>query len=142
MAGKKILPDVPTLLRHKEKGMTDREVADLYGVSRQAVTLKLKGARESRMYRRDWPWEVQSRHKRGWLYEALSAWMVARHKERPLDRRETQRMTALLDMLDSLPGEYVVDYYPDEAIGFRVRPRLEDDDPDSLLGRTPEGARP
>ena len=123
MAGRKILPDVARLLQHVDRGMTHQQIADMYGVSRQAVTLKLKGATTPRVFRRDWPWDVQPRHKAGWLYEAISFYVVAQTKERPLTDRQRQRLTAFLDMLDRLPGDFVVDYYPDSAVGFRLRER-------------------
>ncbi|GAY07507.1 helix-turn-helix domain-containing protein [Pseudonocardia sp. N23] len=128
------MPDVPRLLQLVDKDMTHQQIADMFGVSRQAVTLKLKGATAPRMFRRDWPWDVQSRHKSGWLYEAVSFYQAARHKERPLTDRQRQRLSSFLDMLDRLPGDYVVDYYPDTAAGFRLRERRASDDPNSLLG--------
>lgn len=139
MAGRRILPDVPTLLRHIDKGMTHGDIGDMYGTSRQAVTLKLKGVTEPRTHRRDWPWDVQPRHKRGWLYSAISDYTVARTKERVLTKREQQRLSSFMDMMDRLDGDYVVDYYPDTAVGFGLREREERDDPESLLG-SPERA--
>lgn len=133
MAGRRILPDVPTLLRQVDRGMTHQEIADTYGVSRQAVTLALKGAVTPRVSRRTWPWEVQPRHKSGWLYEAISFYMIAQTKERPLTERQRQRLTSFMDMIDRLPGDLVVDYYPNSAAGFRLRERQDTDDPDSLL---------
>lgn len=135
MAGRRMLPDVPTLLRHIDKGLTHGEIGELYGTSRQAVTLKLKGVVSPQSHRRDWPWEVQPRHKQGWLYTAISNYTVARSKERVLSKREQQRLSAFLDMLDRLEGDYVVDYFPDTATGFELRPRApERDDPDSIIG--------
>lgn len=133
MAGRRILPDVPTLLRQVDRGMTHQEIADMYGTSRQAVTLALRGAVAPRVHRRSWPWEVQPRHKTGWLYEAISFYVVAQTKERPLTERQRQRLTSFMDMMERLPGDLVVDYYPDSAVGFRLRERQDTDDPDSLL---------
>jgi hypothetical protein len=137
MAGRKILPDVPRLLQLIDKDMTHQQIADMYGVSRQAVTLKLKGATEPRNHRRDWPWEVQPRHKVGWLYQAISFYQVSRTKERPLTQRERQRLSVFMDTMDGFRAsgrDMVVDYFPDTAAGFLLRERTEDDDPDSLLG--------
>ncbi|MEU7814053.1 hypothetical protein [Pseudonocardia sp. NPDC049154] len=133
MAGRKILPDVPRLLQLVDRGMTHQQIAEMFGVSRQAVTLKLKGATTPRVFKRDWPWEVQPRHKTGWLYEAISFYTVSQTKERPLTERQRQRLTSFLDMLDKLPGDYVVDYFPDTAAGFRLRERRASDDPNSVL---------
>lgn len=141
MAGRRLLPDVPRLLQLVSKDMTHQQIADLYGVSRQAVTLKLKGAVEPRFSRRAWPWEIQPRHKTGWLYEAVSFYVVSQSKERPLSERERQRLGSFMDMMDRLPGDYVVDYYADTAAGFRLRARRDTDDPDSLLGAPPAGSR-
>lgn len=138
MAGRKILPDVPRLLQLVDRGMTHQQIAEMFGVSRQAVTLKLKGATTPRVFKRDWPWEVQPRHKTGWLYEAISFYTVSQTKERPLTERQRQRLTSFLDMLDKLPGDYVVDYFPDTAAGFRLRERRASDDPKSVLA----GANP
>lgn len=144
MAGRRILPDVARLLQLTDRGMTHQQIADLYGVSRQAVTLKLKGAVEPRLHRRAWPWEVEPRHKTGWLYEAVSYYVVSQTKERPLTVRERQRLSSFMDMMDRLSGDFVVDYYADTAAGFRLRERRATDDPDSLLGSavTASGAGP
>src|SRR5690606_18755424 len=133
MPARKILPDVPKLLQLVDRGMTHQQIADLYGTSRQAVTLKLKGATVPKAHRHDWPWEVQPRHKSGWLYQAISYWKIAQEKERPLTERERQRLSSFLNMLESLPGDYVVTYVPDSASGFRLRPRTRGDDPNSIL---------
>lgn len=143
MAGQRLLPDVPTLLRHVDQGMTHKEIGELYGVSRQAVTLKLKGAVEPRTNRREWPWEVQTRHKRGWLYLALSYYTISQTKERPLRKQELHTLSAFMDMMDGLDGDYVVDYFPDTAVGFQLRERIPGhDDPSSLVAvpRTNVGA--
>lgn len=139
MAGRQILPDVPRLIQLMEKpGMTHQKIADMFGVSRQAVTLKLKGATTSRTFRRDWPWDVQPRHKAGWLYDSISFWAVSRSKERPLTQRQQAQLAQFMDMLDQMGEQagvdYVVDYYPDSAAGFLLRPRRAGDDPDSVLG--------
>lgn len=136
------MPDVPRLLQLVDKGMTHQQIADMYGVSRQAVTLKLKGATAPRLFRRDWPWDVQPRHKTGWLYEAISFYMISTTKERPLTERERQRLAAFMDMLETMPGEYVVDYYPDTASGFRLRQRRPDDDAESVIGVHAGGTAP
>lgn len=142
MAGRRLLPDVPTLLRHVEKGMTHQEIGDLYGTSRQAVTLKLKGVTEPRPHKRDWPWDVQTRHKRGWLYLALSYYTIAQTKERVLRKQEQHTLSAFMEMMESFDGDFVVDYFPDTAVGFQLRPRIEGhDDPDSLVGVPREIAR-
>lgn len=134
MAGRKILPDVPRLLQLVDKGMTHQQIGDMFGVSRQAVTLKLRGATTPRFFRRDWPWNVQTRHKTGWLYEAISFYMISKSKERPLAERERQRLAAFLDMIDKMSGDYVIDYYPETAEGFKLRERRATDDPDSVIG--------
>lgn len=137
MAGRKILPDVPRLLQLVDKNMTHQEIADMFGTSRQAVTLKLKGATNPRNFRREWPWEVQPRHKTGWLYRAISYYTIAQTKERPLTEPERQRLSAFLETMDSFRAagrDMVVDYYPDTAAGFLLRERVEGDDPESLLG--------
>lgn len=144
MAGRRILPDVPRLLQLVDKGLTHQQIADMHGVSRQAVTLKLKGATEPRNYRRDWPWEVQPRHKVGWLYQAISFYQVSRTKERPLTQRERQRLSVFLDTMDGFRAsgrDMVVDYFPDTAAGFLLRERMEGDDPESLLGTATQQTR-
>lgn len=142
MAGRQILPDVPTLLRHVDSGMTHEEIGKLYGTSRQAVTLKLKGTTEPRPHKRAWPWEVQTRHKKGWLYLALSFYTIAQTKERVLRKQEQHTLASFLDMMDSLDGDFVVDYYPETAVGFQLRPRVEGhDNPDSLVAVPREALR-
>lgn len=130
MAGRRVLPDDLTLLRLADK-MTHQEIADLYGTTRQAVSYRLSRLAESTARRRDWPWEVQARHRKGWLYEALSYYLASRDRE--LTERQQQRLSSLMEMLKQLPGDYVVDYYPDTAAGFRLRERRPTDDPTSLL---------
>lgn len=142
MAGRRLLPDVPTLLRHVDQGMTHQEIGKLYGTSRQAVTLKLQGATEPRNHRREWPWDVQTRHKKGWFYLALSYYQIAQSKERPLRKQEQHTLSSFLDMMDSYGGQYVVDYDPNTAVGLHLRPRdPERDDPESLIGVPEVGLR-
>lgn len=135
MAGHPLLPDVPTLLRHIDQGMTQRQIGDMYGTTRQAVGLKLRGVLEPRARRREWPWIVESRHKSGWLYLAISIYTVALTKERPLRKQETHTLGSFMKMMEDLDGDYVVDYYKDTAVGFQLRRRIPGhDDPDSLIG--------
>lgn len=142
MAGQSILPDVPTLLRHIDQGMTHKQIGELYGTSRQAVGLKLQGAVEPGPRRRDWPWDVQTRHKRGWLYTALSCYVIAQSKERPLRQQERYTLKGFLDMMDEFDGKYVVDYYPDTAVGFALRERDPDrDEPNTFIGTPLEETR-
>lgn len=141
MAGRRLLPDNAQLLRHIDNGMTHEEIGQLYGTTRQAVTLRLNGLNPPRVNRREWPWEVQTRHKRGWLYLALSYYVIARTKERTLRKQEQHTLTAFLDMMDQLNGDFVVDYYPDTAVGFQLRERIEGhDEADSLIGVPHESA--
>jgi hypothetical protein len=143
MAGPRKLPDVQTLVRKVEKGMTHGEIAAEYGVTRQAVTIKLRGATTPRHYKRDWPWEVQTRHKVGWFYDALTYWVVDKNRERPLGERQRYRLSSFIaekDKLERRMGKpYVVDYDPDTPVGFYFRPRRPGDPEDSIMG-TPEVA--
>lgn len=143
MAGQRKLPDVQTLVRMNERGMTHGEIASEYGVTRQAVTTKLKGATKPRHYKRDWPWEVDSRHKQGWLYDGLTFYVVDQNRERVLGERQRYRLTSLLDALDKLERHtgksYVVDYDPSTPVGFYFRPRRDGDPKDSIMG-SPEVA--
>lgn len=142
MAGRRLLPDVPTLLRHVERGMTHQEIGDLYGTSRQAVTIALRGTTDRHPAKRSWPWEVQTRHKRGWMYLALSAYVIAQTKERPLRKDEQHTLASFLDMMDGYSDSYVIDYFPDNPHGFQLRPRIDGhDDPDSLIGVPHDEAR-
>lgn len=138
MAPPSKLPDVKTLVQMYESGMTHAEIAAEYGVTRTAVTLKLKGATEPRLWRRDWPWDVQTRHKTGWLYEAVSFYVMDLTKDRILSERQRSRVDTLLGALDKLTAktgvEYVIDYDPETPVGFWFRPRRESDPKGSVLG--------
>jgi hypothetical protein len=138
MPAQRRLPPRPKLLQLRDQNLTHQQIADMYGVRRQAVTLALKGVEAPKARQRDWPWDVQGRHKTGWLYEAISFYSVAMSKERPLTERQRQRLAAFMTMVDRLPGDFVVDYYPDTAAGFRLRERRDTDDEDSLLGSPSE----
>lgn len=138
MAGTRKLPDVQTLVRMNERGMTHGEIAAEYGVTRQAVTTKLKGATTPRHYRRDWPWEVDSRHKIGWFYDALTFYVVDKNRERILGERQSYRLHSFLTELEKLERRMdrpmVVDYDPTTPVGFYFRPRRDDDPTDTIMG--------
>jgi hypothetical protein len=131
-----ILPDTAKLVQLAEDGYTDREIADMYPpATRQAVSYRLSGVRQPRraVHVREWPWDVQSRHKRGWLYESILYYRLAESKERPLTQREAERLASFRAMFDKLPGDWVVDYFPTTATGFKLRRRRPADRSGSLL---------
>ena len=143
MAGKSYLPDVAQILRHIDQGMSHQEIGDLYGTSRQAVGRRLKGATAPRFpNRRQWPWEVETRHKDSWLYRALTYYVLARTKERPLRPREISTLSGFMQMMENQTEDRVVDYWPGTAHGFYLRERDPSrDDPDSLIGTPAPRAR-
>lgn len=134
MANRGLLPDVPRLLQLKQKGHTDAEIGKMFGVSRQAVSLKLRGATEPKYRRREWPWNVDTRHKIGWMYEGVSYYVASQTKGQALTQRQSQHLASFMDMMDRMDG-YVVDYYPETSQGFRLRKRRPTDDPASLLAK-------
>lgn len=139
MAAPKLLPDTATLLRHVGQGMTHKQIGELYGVGRQAVTRALSGATEPALARRAWPWEIQTRHRRGWLYLGASYYVIAQSKERALRSKELGVLSSFMTMMEEFP-DFVVDYYPDSATGLGLRRRIPGhDDPDSLIGKPRPG---
>lgn len=144
MPAERKLPDTATLIRLLDSGgpggtkLTHKQVGEMFGTTRQAVSLALRGVVEPASGAREWPWDVQTRHKQGWFYRAVTFYVVAQRKERQLTKREQDHLASWMRMVAQMSerahAELVVDYDPDTAGGWRLRGRRERDTPGWLLG--------
>lgn len=140
MAGRKILPDVPQLLRLVEQEKSDAEIAEMFGVSRQAVSAKLAPIRKGapQWQARTWGWDIRSEHKTGWLYAAIASYADTRQGRAPkLSADGRGKLNQFMEMMEELReqwgGDVIVDYDPNLPRGFYIRRRKKGDPDDSLI---------
>lgn len=113
---KQILPDSGTLLQLKAQKWTNRQIAERYGVTENAVYLALRsvpGATTKRpRYDEFIPWRVKSEHL--WTVPANMLRLLARQaggEELP-----QRRLTTLTGWLKKMDAEgLVVDYDPEQG---------------------------
>lgn len=121
MSAPQILPDPDVIRKLLEAGMTQREVADAYGVTKQAVSFHVR-KRNLRpappRYDAYIPWHVTADHLNAHRYHMLQAY--ARQREGlPLKPIATRQLAGFLRKLGRLNA--VVDYNDED--GFYLVPR-------------------
>lgn len=129
------LPDSMTLRRMRTQGLTQKEIADTYGVSESAVwkALKRAGYTESMATYKDiLPWEIDDYHKATAIMERFRSIVRQRHGGALLPEDE-RKLEAWLRDLEA--NELVVNYHPlapandaSSKGGFYYVPKEADDD--------------
>jgi transcriptional regulator with XRE-family HTH domain len=129
------LPDRTTLRRLRSQGLTQKEIADTYGVSESAVwkALKRAGYTETMATYKDiLPWEIEDVHKTTAIMERFRS--IVRQREGgallPEDERKLESW-----MRDLEANDLVVNYHPlapandaSSKGGFYYVPRGNEDD--------------
>ncbi|MEU4492609.1 hypothetical protein AB0F96_03855 [Streptomyces sp. NPDC023998] len=136
-----VLPDNLTLLKHNAAGMTEPEMAKLYGVSQQAVAWRLNGLGVYKKGRKApvmslLPWDISAHPDKKRLsnqnsFAGLRSFLRKKFGEELSDRAEID-LRAFLRHLEA--GEVLTF---DEGQGFIYVPRSSEDG--NLAIRWPEG---
>ncbi|MFD7162766.1 hypothetical protein [Streptomyces violascens] len=125
----KVLPDVNTLIRMKEQGLTDDQIGAQYGVVAQAVNKALTYAGyytqavSREVIEKAIPWtikrtEAAGSHHNSYLGKAVMAYLrVAMGDE---TAKDTHRLAAKRLRARLLRDEKVIDYDPQSKDGFEL----------------------
>jgi len=134
MASVRKLPGIELLLEHVEQGLTNREIADRYGVTGEAVRQALErgGYRRpnSRPSHHDFiPWKVRADHVGDVLARRLRAYSK-RQQGKPLTDTESRLLdewTRFMEGDNSLGLPLSVHYDRTDEDGFWLEPRQNGD---------------
>lgn len=128
------LPDIETLKGHVAAGLTNRQIATLYGVTPEAVRLALQkegilngpGRNDHSKYV---PWRIKASHARHSLLNYLR--LASRREQRiPLSSAEDRRLDAWMAYMDGgnpFGVPLSVHYGQDDEDGFWLAPRQAGD---------------
>lgn len=126
MGAPNILPDPSEIRKMLERGRTQREIADEYGVSKQAVSFhvrRLDLKPPPPRYDAYIPWRIKMEHANSHKYHMLQAY-ARRQEGLQLSSTAAKQLDGFLRKLDRLNA--VVDY--NDVDGFYLTPRRDADE--------------